>query len=331
LINLREIHPQSTIMKLGVSLPLLASLLSTSISAQKTSNHSIAQWLYTSDIDDQALTLLERPEIHGIQSLYTWKSLEPQRDQYDFSAIANDLNRTRSLGKDLWVQIQDRTFSNANNPVPNYLHQPIYNNGSVPQCDGDDCDNNFVPGGWATAQWNPHVRERFQHLLRALAFAFDDKVYGFNLPETAIEVQSNNASGYTCQSYFEGTLDNARYAASVFNHSYVVQYVNFWPCGWANDNNYLSDSFKFFAANEVGVGGPDDIPYKQTMENNAYPYMSEYRDKVPINVVAVQEPDLAAINPKTKMPFTKDEFLEFAEKQLGSRILFWALSAPWLH
>ncbi|KAJ5670046.1 uncharacterized protein N7477_005409 [Penicillium maclennaniae] len=298
-------------MKLGIGLPL-ASLLSNSVSARSTSNYSIAQWLYTSDIDDEALTLLERPEIQGIQSLYTWKSLEPQRDQYDFSAIANDLNRTQSRGKHLWVQIQDRTFSNANNPVPNYLHRPLYNNGSVPQCDGDDCDNNFVPGGWATAQWNPHV-------------------YGFNLPETAIDVQSHNASGYTCQKYFEGTLDNARYAASVFNRSYVVQYVNFWPCGWANEHNYLSDSFAFFAANGVGVGGPDDIPYKQTMENNAYPYMSQYRDQVPINVVAVQEPDLAAINPKSNKPFTKDEFLDFAEKQLGSKILFWALSAPWLH
>ncbi|KAJ5195337.1 uncharacterized protein N7498_008775 [Penicillium cinerascens] len=319
-------------MKLGASLPLLASLLSISIPAQaKPSNHSIAQWLYTSDIDDEALTLLKRPEIQGVQSLYTWKSLEPQRDQYDFSAIANDLNRTRSQGKHLWVQIQDRSFSTAYNPVPNYLHKPIYNNGSVPQCDGDDCGNNFVPGGWATCQWNPHVRERFQRLLKALAIAFDDKVYGFNLPETSIEVESNTTSGYTCQKYFEGTLDNAAYAASVFNRSYVVQYVNFWPCGWANENNYMSDSFEFFAANGVGVGGPDDIPYKKTMENNAYPYMSKYRNKVPINVVAVQEPDLAATNPKTNKPFTKDEFLDFAEKQLGSQILFWALSAPWLH
>jgi hypothetical protein len=48
-------------------------------------------------------------------------------------------------------------------------------------------------------------------------------------------------------------------------------------------------------------------------------------------VVAVQEPDLAAINPNTSKPFTKDEFTSFAEKQLGSKILFWALSSPWLH
>lgn len=319
-------------MKLNWGIFLLArGLLSIVDSVEaRGSNHSISQWLYTSEINEEALSLLKRPEIHGIQSLYTWKSLEPENDQYDFSAIANDLNKTKSHGKHLWVQIQDRSFDIAYNPVPKYLQTPLYNNGSVPQCDSDDCDDNFVAGGWATAQWNPHVRERFQRLLKKLAGRFDGKVYGFNLAETAIEIQANNDTGYTCQGYFEGTLDNARYAASMFNQSHVVQYVNFWPCGWANENNYLSDSFQFFADNGVGLGGPDNIPHKQTMERNAYPYMSRYRNKVPISVIAVQEPDLAANNTKTGKSFTKEEFLSFAEKDLGCKILFWALSAPWL-
>lgn len=319
-------------MKLNLSLSLAGFLLSILCPVEaKASNHSISQWLYTSEINEEALSLLKRPEIHGIQSLYTWKSLEPAKDQYDFSAIADDLNKTKSQGKNLWVQIQDRSFDIGYNPVPKYLHAPFYNNGSVPQCDGDDCDSNFIPGGWATAQWNPHVRARFQRLLKALADRFDGAVYGFNLAETAIEIQANNRTGYSCQGYFEGTLDNARYAASVFKKSYAVQYVNFWPCGWANENNYLSDSFQFFADNGVGIGGPDNIPHKQTMENNAYPYMSNYRNKVPISVVAVQEPDLAATNATTGQHFTKNEFLSFAEKDLGAKILFWALSAPWLH
>ncbi|KAJ5871842.1 uncharacterized protein N7529_004195 [Penicillium soppii] len=319
-------------MKLSAEICLLAGgLLSIVDSVEARGfNQSISQWLYTSEINDKAISLLKRPEIHGIQSLYTWKSLEPAQDQYDFSAIANDLNKTKSHGKHLWVQIQDRSFDIAYNPVPKYLQVEFYNNGSVPQCDSNDCDKHFVAGGWATAQWNPHVRERFQRLLKKLAASFDGKVYGFNLAETAIEIQANNDTGYTCQGYFEGTLDNARYAASIFNQSYVVQYVNFWPCGWANEHNYLSDSFQFFADNGVGLGGPDNIPHSPNMEINAYRYMSRYRDKVPISVIAVQEPDLAANNTKTGKPFTKDEFLSFAEKDLGSNILFWALSAPWL-
>lgn len=146
----------------------------------------------------------------------------------------------------------------------------------MPQCDGDDCNSNFVAGGWVAAKWNPLVRERFQQLLKALAAQFDRKLYGINLLETSIEVQSKkNITGYTCQGYFEGALDNARYAAQVFKHSYTVQYVNFWPCDWVNENNYLSDSFQFFADHGVGLSGLDNIFYKETMENNAYLSMSK--------------------------------------------------------
>jgi hypothetical protein len=309
---------------------LLVGSLFTIVDHVRASNSSsaIAHWLYTSEIDADTQSLLERPDIVGVQSLYSWKSLESEEDKYDFSAVHQDLDLVRSKGK-LWIQVQDRSFSIASNPVPNYLHQPMYNNGSVPQCDGDNCDANFTPGGWVAVQWNEHVRARFQRLLEALATSFDGRIYGINLPETSIAVQT--ANNYTCQGYFEGELDNARFAASIFHHSYVVQYVNFWPCGWANEGGYLADSFAFFANHSIGIGGPDDIPYKSTQENNAYPYMSEYRDKAPISVIAVQEPDLAAINPNTSKPFTKQEFTDFATKQLGVDIIFWALSSPWLH
>ena len=130
-----------------------------------------SNWLYTSSLDDEAISLLDRPDIAGVQTLYTWKSLEPEKDKYNFSAIHHDLDIAESKGKRLWVQLQDRTFSTEYQPVPNYLHTPVYDNGSVPQCDGSDCEQDFQPGGWATAQWNPHVRERFQALLKAMAGA----------------------------------------------------------------------------------------------------------------------------------------------------------------
>lgn len=308
---------------------LLLGALAAFTAASPVVNATHSNWLYTSSIDDEAISLLDRPEIDGIQALYTWKSLEPKENQYDFTAIYRDLAVAQSKGKQLWVQLQDRTFDNMYQPVPKYLHAPIYNNGSVPQCDSNDCERNFRPGGWVTAQWNPHVRQRFQALLKALSVAFDGHIYGMNLAETAIDVQNTN--NYTCQGYFEGELANAKYAASVFRKTCVVQYVNFWPCGWANENNYLQDSFDFYAKHGVGVGGPDNIPYKSTLEANAYPYMDMYRNKVPINVVAVQEPDLKEINPNTTLPFTKAEFETFATQRLGARIIFWAISTPWLH
>lgn len=46
--------------------------------------------------------------------------------------------------------------------------------------------------------------------------------------------------------------------------------------------------------------------------------------------LAVQEPTLTYKNPKTKKPFTKDEFIAFADDYLGADIIFWSTATPWL-
>lgn len=285
-------------------------------------------WLYSSSVAD-AEALLDRSDIGGVQALYSWKSLEPEEDCYNFTQIEKDLTLIHSKNKELWIQLQDRSFNKSNNPVPEYLHQALYNNGSAPECDGDKCDTDFQVDGWAAVQWNSHVRARFQLLIQHLAESFDGRIYGMNFAESAVEV-NETANGFTSDDYFNGTLENALFARKAFNHSYVVQYVNFWPDGWANENGYMNDSFKFFAKHNIGIGGPDNIPFHPAQEHNSYPYMDEYRDKVPISVIAVQEPDLLAINNVTNTNFTRAEFTEFAVNNLGCDIIFWTTQAPWL-
>jgi hypothetical protein len=46
--------------------------------------------------------------------------------------------------------------------------------------------------------------------------------------------------------------------------------------------------------------------------------------------MAVQEPTLTYTNPATKKPFTREEFVAFAEDYLGVDIIFWATASPWL-
>ncbi|KJZ71453.1 hypothetical protein HIM_09177 [Hirsutella minnesotensis 3608] len=306
---------------------LLGRVFSRSSAPLGSSNGTIRHWLYTSKINSETLALLDRPDIAGIQALYKWKSLEPAENQYDFSSINNDLQLVKAKGKQLWVQLQDRTFDIRYNPVPKYLHAPIYNNGSVPMCDDNDCDTNYKHNGWLTAQWNPHVRRRFQALMQEMANQLDGRIYGINLPETAVAVQANNNFNFTVQGYFEAELENAKFAATVFRKSYAVQYVNFWPDGGDDERNYLAESFAFFAEHGVGVGGPDNIPCNKN--HREYPLMSEYRNKVPIAVMAVQEPDLKYINPITSERYTKEEFTDFAARH-GIKILFWATCSPWL-
>ncbi|KAF1737239.1 hypothetical protein CRV24_002855 [Beauveria bassiana] len=308
----------------------LAAFASQAVAAPAASNTTVRNWLYTSQIDNKTLDLLDRPDIEGVQALYSWKSLEPQQDEYDFSRINHDLELVQAKGKRLWVQLQDRTFSIDSNPVPKYLHAPIYNNGSVPQCDGSHCDTHFQIVGWVAAQWNEHVRRRFQALLKAMSAELDGRIYGMNLAETSI-IPEENKNNFTHLGYFDGELDNAAYAASVFHESYVVQYVNFWPCEPEKTHNYFVKSFDFFAKHGVGIGGPDLIPYKAGQEDNSYPFLHEYRNKVPISVIAVQEPDLREINPYTHKKFTRQEFTDYAVERLGSQIIFWTEGAHWLN
>jgi hypothetical protein len=295
-----------------------------------SSSGAVENWLYSSDVAG-AEAYLNRSDIVGVQALYSWNSLEPQKDAYDFSQIETDLKAAQSFQKKLWVQLQDRSFYLPNNPVPRYVRGlQQYDNGSVIQCDGNTCDTNFVPSGWAASQWNAQLRGRFQLLLTALAGQFDGQIYGINLPETAIEVNMTQFN-YSTAAYVDGSLENAGHAKSVFHETFVVQYVNFWPEEDNDDRGYMSKAFEYLASHDIGAGGPDNIPFKPGQENNSYPFLSAFRDRLPISVIAVQEPDLKEINPFTGELFTKEEFTDFAGGCLGSDIIFWALASPWLN
>lgn len=311
------------------ALALLGAVASPAACAPHEPNGAPENWLYTSSINATVLGFLDRPDIVGVQALYGWRALEPEKDVYDFSSIKSDLRRVKSKGKKLWVQLQDRTFNISNDAVPPYMHTPLYDNGSVHTCDGSNCSVVFEADGWMAIQWNRHVRTRFQALIGALARELDGDIYGINLPETSIAVEVNKAN-YSDEGYFEGELDNAGFAARVFRRTFVVQYVNFWPGDWANDTGAFTRSFNYYAEHGVGVGGPDLIPHKKTQEDNAYPFIYNYRNKLPITVIAVQEPDLKANKTDAGDKSTKEDFVEYATNNLAIKIIFWALSSPWL-
>jgi len=275
--------------------------------------------------------LLARPDIAGAQVVYTWKSLEIAEDKYDFSAIERDLALLSAMNRKLFVQIQDRFFEIQHRNVPAYLLlEPLYRGGLAPQADNPG--ENLPEGhGWVAQQWNPAVRARFQKLLAALAKEFDGRVWGINLPESAADIdQKADKTGFTCDGYFEATLENAAYARKVFAKSHVVQYANFWPCEWENERQYMSRTFEFARQNRIGLGGPDIVPYKKGHMKNSYPFFNQYKGRLSLVAMAIQEPTLTYTNPDTGKRFTREEFIAFAEDYLGVDVIFWAASSPWL-
>ncbi len=314
---------------IGKSAALAATLLAWQAPAFAAAPEN---FVYASSGDlDAAGSILARDDIGGAQIVYNWRALEPEKDRYDFSRIEADLAVVTGSKKKLFIQIQDRFFMPDARNVPDYLmEEPVYNGGLAPQFDNPG-EGKGVGSGWVAQQWNPAVRQRYQALLSALAARFDGRVYGVNLPETAIDLSEKHPpEGFTCDAYFAGEMENLAFARKAFSKSRVVQYVNFWPCEWENDHDYMGRIFKFAAANGVGLGGPDIVPYRKGQMKNSYPFFNTYKGKLPLVAMAVQEPTLTYRNPKTGKPFTKAEFLDFAENYLGADVVFWSTASPWL-
>nr|WP_315028409.1 hypothetical protein [uncultured Chryseobacterium sp.] len=289
-------------------------------------------YIYTSSGDLQDIEkMITRKDIGGVQIVYNWRALETSKDVYDFSVIEKDLQYLTSLDRKLFIQLQDRFFEPQARYIPDYvLKEKEYTGGLVPQYDNPG-ENKPVGNGWVTQQWNPAVQMRYQKLISELAKKFDGKIQGINLPETAIDIDmKRDKTGFSCDKYFQAELDNLKFAKNVFHQSYVLQYVNFFPCEWENDHQYMSRLFDFANKNNVGLGGPDIVPNKNAQMKNSYPFFNQYKGKLSLVAMAVQEPTLTYKNPKTKKPFTKEEFVSYAQEYLGVNIIFWSVESPWL-
>ena len=288
------------------------------------------------DADDMSdhRDLMARPDIAGGQIIYLWRQLEPKKDQYDFSKLEQDLAVARRLHKKLWVSISDRTFSLKWKGMPDYLSDdPEYQGGITFQYSypGSKPGANKTPNGVVAMQWNPAVRARYQKLLRALAARFDGKIYGIDLGETAMDAYlAEGEKGFTCDGYFDAEMENISVARAAFRKTAVVMFANFWPCNWNDSRHYMSRAFAEAAAHGIGMGGPDIYPFNPALMKNSYRFLNDYRGKLKLVAMSVQEPDLDFIDPKTGKPFTKDDFTSFARDYLGANIIFWAYISPWL-
>ncbi|MEP2104058.1 MAG: beta-galactosidase [Parasphingorhabdus sp.] len=311
------------VIAIGLAYPVIAS---------EAAKRTPENWIFIGgDNPATHIDLLKHAYISGVQVIHSWKSLEPEKDRYDFSRIDRDLELLEPLGKKLFLQIQDRFFFPTHRNIPDYvLTDPIYDGGLVRQ-DDNAGEGKKQGSGWVTIQWNSKVRARYQKLLRALGERYDGKLFGINLPETAIEVRNNSENkGFDCDAYFAAQIENLGVAKQAFPKSHVVQYVNFWPCEWNNDRKYMERTFDFAKANGIGLGGPDIIPYRRGQMKNSYPFFNRYQDDLPLIAMAVQGPTLTYTNPKTGKKFTRAEFQDYAADYLGVDIIFWTVESSWL-
>lgn len=266
--------------------------------------------------------------ISGAQIIYSWKQLEPEKDVYDFSKIEEDLRFLKKIHKKLFIQLQDRSFEPTVFNVPNYIREDtIYHGGVAMQYDFPG-EGKPITSGWVARVWDPAVRKRFQLLIKKLASEFDGEIYGINLPETAVDFDTNNPpEGFTQDKYFYGELENISALRKAFHKSIVIQYINFFPGEWNNDHHYMSRLFSYAMTHQIGLGGPDVVPYRMAQMKNSYPFFHKLKGQL-LTGMAVQEPDYTYKNPETGKPFNFSDFYHFTENYLGASLLFWNVQEP---
>lgn len=286
---------------------------------------------------------LADPRFAGAQIVYTWRSLEPVEDQYDFSAIKQDLAYLSSIDKKLWIQLQEKSFQPDLKNVPDYLlFDPVYRGGvvkqsmlSAPERDPEKpaTDDEY---GWAAKMWEKPVRDRFQKLIAALGKELDGKIEGINPSESSIEVGVEQANGTTVfpedfdpEVYVAAINSNMQALSRAFRKSTPMIYLNFVPGEWlpGQDKGYLRSLFAEAKKLKMGVGGPDLMPYRKTHMAQTYGFFKAYPD-VLIKGMAVQDGNLRQINPRTGKKNTVADIIEFSRDYLGLDYIFWVQDEP---
>ena len=280
-------------------------------------------------------SFLETPAIEGAQVAYTWRQLEPEKDAYDFARIREDLAFLRTNGKKLFVQLQDVSFSASRVNVPAYLlSDPIYNGGAAKQYEfRNDDENQATVAGWTSRRWDPAVQARFHKLLDALGKEFDGRIEGINFAETSIGFGTSGRlfpQGFSFEKYPEAIITNMKALKRAFPKSVAMQYGNFMPGEWrpTMDKGYLRAVYAAAVESGVAMGGPDLMPHRPGQMGTSYPLIREVAGKIPTGI-AVQDGNLAEINPATGKPVQVEELVKFATEYLKLDYIFWGTEEPY--
>jgi hypothetical protein len=283
----------------------------------------------------EASGFLETKALEGAQVAYSWRQVEPGKDEYDFSLIREDLAFLASKGKKLFIQFQDVTFSESRINVPLYLQRDSrYGGGADRQyrIEGDD-EGHAVVEGWMARRWDPAVQERLHKLLSALGKEFDGHVEGINLAETAVGFGESGRlfpKGFSFEAYRDAIIANMKALKDAFPNSVVMQYANFMPGEWrpVEDKGYLRAVYEAAQRLKVGVGGPDLLPYRPGQLKGSYPLIRDAARVVPAGI-AVQEGNYEDQDPNTGKRPTVPELFRFATEYLGVDYIFWCNQEPY--
>jgi hypothetical protein len=239
----------------------------------------------------------------GIQKRYAWRTLEPRRGCFDFSEVMTDLDRCASLGMQLMVYFEDKTFV-PEHAVPEYLnHLSMPNRGN----------------GYTAIRWHPHIVERQQAVFQRLGQYVDGHpaFEGIGIEETSLSLDDTtlNTFEYSPEGYRDALISHIVHASRAFPTSYFFWHMNF--IARQNDGAYISQIVSECAPLEnLIMGGPDVLPNNDALVKRAYPLYDKHQGDVRLFIQvspgSMNDPGLTA-----------QTAFEFARDRLHVDYVFW--------
>jgi hypothetical protein len=252
----------------------------------------------------------------GIQKCYDWRTLEPEKDRYEFAAIRSDLAFLGKHNKRLVIQIQTKAFGPGQNCCPAYISGPDYGGGLYKTRWGS-----FNP-----MIWDKRVNQRLIALYKQLGKQLDREPYleAVVIPETAVtgDVTGQGDPPYTVEGYTRSVEDGMQALKDAFPHTVVIQYINM-PL------EVLDPLSAYAKTHAIGLGGPDIYPFDPLLND---PQKGVYRLYAPLSGIvplgaAVQQNDYsqkAAFRGPPGAPTVK-EIYEFGRDKLHLNYIFWGV------
>ncbi len=281
-------------------------------------------YMFVSNMNISKITkIANNPDFEGMQLLLDWKSIETQKDNFNFTVVDSVLNIAQSYGKRIVFQFQYKTFKGNPPIVPDYLlSDSIYQGGIA-----------YSPDSSSTAKlWITAVTNRLDTVFQAMGNHFGNHpaLEGINLPETATYPAGGD---YNLQAYMNGIMANIAHLRAAFPDSvFIIQYLNWLP--GSGPMNSLINKLRIIADYtttfvNTGFGGPDNKI--QTSPNPTFtPVMTfqyEY-DGLAVLGNATQWNDYNYINPHTSDTVTAEEILQYSVDSLKDDYVFWLEREP---
>ena len=264
-----------------------------------------------------------RPNFIGGKRIYTWRSLEPTRGNYDFSRIEADLKYLQSINKRLWIQIGYTQFNGAGLPnTPEYMWRNS-SFGCGPENYGT-YKRQAQNGGWIPCYWNTNFKSRFEALVNALGARFNGEPFfeGISVGETAIDTAAARLQpGYSISAAENAFKQRSRAVQNAFPDKVTMQMINFAAFDLVSFSSWLAN-------NNIAIGSPDIILHNTLLTDITYPQYLKHHNTVPTGP-DVQWDNYTRPKPGAGRSYTAEELLLGAIKGTNPWYMFWQKREPY--